>query len=79
MALGTFTFPNLQGYLIRSIRNIANSIGNKFGEDSNRKITILKSQFQCVSVGVASRRETLPEASPFSCAIRFFIHLIFLV
>lgn len=49
MALGTFTFPNFQGYLIRSIRNIANSIGNKFGEVSNRKITILKSQFQWVA------------------------------
>ncbi|MEH2206724.1 MAG: hypothetical protein V7K53_22045 [Nostoc sp.] len=70
MALGTFTFPNFQGYLIRSIRNIDNSIDNQFGEVSNRKITILKSQFQCVG-------KALPEASPFSCAIIFFIHLIF--
>lgn len=60
MSLRTFNSPNLQVYFIRSIKDIVNNIDSKCGEVSNRKITISKSQFQCVSVGVASRREALP-------------------
>lgn len=72
MSLGTFNPPKLQRYFIRAIKDIVNSIGNKFGEVSNRKITISKSQFQCLG-------KTLLEASPSSCAIKFFIYLIFLL
>ena len=46
MSLGTFNLPNLQGCFTQSIKDIVNNIGNKFGEVSNQKITISKSQFQ---------------------------------
>ncbi|WP_375509482.1 hypothetical protein [uncultured Nostoc sp.] len=51
----------------------------KFREIGNRKATTSTDKFKYVGVGVASRRDALPKASPFSCPIRFFSNLIFLL
>ncbi len=47
-------------------------MGEKIGVVGDRKTTVSISKFQCVGIGVASRREALREALRFYCPIRFF-------
>jgi hypothetical protein len=47
-------------------------MSKKFRKVGKRKITTSMDKFKCVG-------KALPKASPFSCPIRFFSHLIFLL
>jgi hypothetical protein len=61
-----------QDCFIRSGHDFVKSMSKEFRKVGKRKTTTSRDRFNCVG-------KALPKASPFSCPIRFFSRLIFLL